>query len=178
MAIDTFIWFDHTSAAAGQPVAGETLDDFFKGTSPSPAFELKDWNFGASNKSTIGSATGGAGGGKAEFSEFSITKTVDSASPNFFLNCVTGTHYGTVTLACRKAGPSGDRTGGPYLRYIFQTVFTTDVKWAHSEEGPTETITFVYGQLKIEYTPQDSTGKVDTSKMKSTGWSVITNKKV
>jgi type VI secretion system secreted protein Hcp len=177
MAIDTFIWFDHTGAAAGQPVAGETQDDFFSKKTPSPAFELKDWNFGASNKNTIGSATGGAGGGKAEFGEFSITKTVDAASPNFFLNCVTGTHYNQVTLACRKAGPSGDRTGGPYLQYTFTTVFTTDVKWAHSEEGPTETITFVYGSLKIEYFPQDKTGGLSTTP-KQGGWSVITNKKL
>jgi len=32
--------------------------------SPGKAFELKDWSFSVDNKSTIGSATGGAGSGK------------------------------------------------------------------------------------------------------------------
>jgi hypothetical protein len=47
-------------------------------------FEIKDFSFGVENPTTIGSATGGAGAGKIKFNEFSITKTTDSASPNFF----------------------------------------------------------------------------------------------
>lgn len=176
MAVDTFIWFDHTGAAPGMlPVAGETQDDVFSKTTPSKAFELKDWSFDVSNKTTIGSATGGAGGGKAEFGEFTITKNVDSASPNFFRNCVAGAHYNTVTLACRKAGAEAGKAGAPYLKYTFATVFTTKVAWKHSDDGPTEDITFVYGQLKIEYFPQKSDGTMEnTPKMQ--GWSVLTNK--
>jgi type VI secretion system secreted protein Hcp len=48
------------------------------------AFEIKDFSFGIENPTTIGSATGGAGAGKIKFNEFSITKTTDTASPNFF----------------------------------------------------------------------------------------------
>jgi hypothetical protein len=39
------------------------------------AFEIKDFSFGVENPTTIGSATSGAGAGKAKFNEFEITKT-------------------------------------------------------------------------------------------------------
>jgi len=179
MAVDYFIAFDHTGAAAGQAVPGETQDSYFKSPPgfPSPAFEIEDWNFGSSNKTTLGSATGGGGGGKAEFDEFTITKNVDSASPNFFLNCVTGTHYNKVSLYCRKSGGSGDLSGKPYLTYTFATVFTTSVKWKHGDEGPKEDITFKYGSLVINYQPQDATGSLTNAPAKTSGWSVLTNKK-
>ena len=181
MAIDTFIWFDHTGAAAALEVVGETQDDRFKkgGSGPAGAFgafEIKDWSFDVQNKTTIGSATGGAGGGKAEFAEFTITKAVDTASPAFFKNCVAGAHYKEVVLACRKAGADPTSAGKEYLTYTFSTVFTTKVAWKHGDDGPAEDITFVYGQLKIEYLPQDKTGKLANPKI--AGWSVLTNKSV
>src|SRR2546421_50035 len=110
MAIDTFIVFEEQSGM--DKIFGETQDIFFnkdgKGGKGRGAFELKDWSFDVSNKTTIGSATGGAGGGKAEFAEFTISKPVDAASPSFFKNCVAGAHYKTVTLSCRKAGSKPD----------------------------------------------------------------------
>src|SRR4051812_42696704 len=127
MAVDSFIFFDHQGAAGMLPVVGETTDAYFSKTKPSPAFEIKDWGFEVTNKTTIGSATTGAGGGKAEFAEFTITKMVDSASPNFFRNCVAGAHYKKVVLACRKAGGDSATAGKPYLFYTFGTVFTTKV---------------------------------------------------
>lgn len=180
MAIDTFIWF--VEQAGMQAPVGETQDAAFKdkgqglGGDKNAAFELKDWSFKVSNKSTIGSATGGAGGGKAEFGEFTISKLVDSASTDFFRNCVAGAHYLKVCLACRKAGGDPSSAGLPYLIYTFSTVFTTEVSWKHSDDGPTEDITFVYGSVKIDYLPQKPDGTLDTSKKKTQGWSVITNK--
>jgi type VI secretion system secreted protein Hcp len=176
MAVDTFIWFDATGAAGMKQPKGETTDDFFSKTTPNPAFELKDWSFGVTNKSSIGSATGGAGSGKAEFNEFTITKSVDSASPLFFQNCVAGAHYKTVTLACRKAGVGPAVSGGPYLVYQFATVFTTKVEWKHSDEGPTEEITFVYGAFNINYKAQKADGTMASSTPVVGSWSVLTNK--
>jgi type VI secretion system secreted protein Hcp len=177
MAVDSFIWFDHTGPAGNLEVAGESTDAFFgKGgkCKPSPAFEIKDWGFEVTNKTTLGSATTGAGGGKAEFAEFTITKMVDSASPNFFRNCVSGAHYKTVMLACRKAGGESAKSGKPYLVYTFGTVFTTKVSWKHSDDGPTEDITFVYGALKIDYYPQKPDGSMETVP-KTKQWSVLNN---
>jgi type VI secretion system secreted protein Hcp len=124
------------------------------------AFEIKDFSFGVENPTTIGSATGGAGAGKIKFNEFTITKTSDSASPLFFLNAATGAHYDKVTIQMRKAGGDPKSTGKPFLVFQFGTVFTTKINWSGpGDEGPEESITFVYGTLQVQYQPQkpDST---------------------
>jgi type VI secretion system secreted protein Hcp len=176
MAIDTFIVFKESDSML--KVLGETQDTFFKKGGPGGqdrgAFELKDWSFEITNKSTIGSATQGAGGGKAEFDVFTISKPVDAASPAFFQNCVAGAHYLTVTLACRKAGQGKAVSGGPYLVYQFGTVFTTKVSWSHDDEGPKEEITFVYGELIINYRIQAKDGSFNTAPITSQ-WSVLNN---
>ncbi len=128
------------------------------------AFEIKDWSFGVENPTTIGSATGGAGSGKAKFNEFTITKTADSASPVFFKNLATGVHYNTVKLTMRKAGGDPHTAGQPFLTYTFGTVFTTKIDWSGpGDEGPEEKITFVYGTLTVEYKTQKPDGTIGTS---------------
>lgn len=118
------------------------------------AFEIKDFSFGVENPTTIGSATGGAGGGKASFHEFTITKNIDSASPAFFKACCSGAHYKSVVIEMRKAG--GDGTAKPYLKYTFSVVFVTKINWGGSgDDLPTETITFQYGVIGIQYQQED-----------------------
>ena len=126
-------------------------------------FEIKDFSFGVENPTTIGSATGGAGAGKIKFNEFTIKKTSDSASPLFFLNAATGAHYDKVTIQMRKAGGDPQSAGKPFLIFKFGTVFTTKINWSGAgDEGPEESITFVYGTLQVQYQPQkpDSTSTI------------------
>src|SRR2546428_4664293 len=80
-------------------IEGESLDPQHKG-----AFEIKDFSFGVENPTTIGSATSGAGAGKAKFNEFTIKKTVDKASPLLFRSCASGAHIKEATFTARKAG--------------------------------------------------------------------------
>jgi type VI secretion system secreted protein Hcp len=169
MAVDTFIYF--VEQAGMLKVEGETKDEHFATVK---AFELKDWSFEISNKSTIGSATGGAGSGKAEFAEFNITKTTDTASPAFFRNCVAGAHYKEVYLAMRKSGSDPKTAGKPFLVYKFGTVFTTKISWESGEDSPAEKITFVYGTLQVEYKMQNPDGTPGAPKVQ--GWSQIANK--
>ena len=139
MAVDAFITF--AKASVGQELEG---------------FEIKDFSFGVENPTTIGSATGGAGAGKIKFNEFTIKKTTDKASPTFFKNCCAGAHYKTVTIEMRKAGGGRSTSGEPFLRFKFDTVFTTKIDWSGpGDEGPEESITFVYGKLGIKYIPQE-----------------------
>jgi type VI secretion system secreted protein Hcp len=174
MAVDAFIWFEEQSGM--RAAVGETQDDFFSKTKPNPAFEIKDFSFDVENPTTIGSATGGAGAGKAKFGEFNITKLTDKASPAFFMNCVAGAHYKTVTLAMRKAGANPNATGAPFLTYKFGTVFTTKIGWdGPGDEGANEKISFAYGTLEIKYDIQKSDGQMDTS-VPPQGWSQILNK--
>src|ERR1041385_2190139 len=107
MPIDYFIWFDK--------IEGTSTDEHFKG-----AFEIKDWSFGVENPTTIGSATGGAGSGKAKFNEFTIKKTTDQASPLFFRSCAAGTHFPKIELFCRKAGGEAENN-------VFMKIHMSDV---------------------------------------------------
>src|SRR5215510_12248864 len=154
MAVDAFIWFEKPGAGAAKLPEGETLDKTY---SKKKAFEIKDFSFGVENPTTIGSATGGAGAGKIKFNEFTIKKTTDKASPLFFKNCCMGAHYQTVIIAMRKAGRNAATSGKEFLRFKFETVFTTKIDWSGpGDEGPEESITFVFGKLGIKVTPQES----------------------
>ena len=117
--------------AAG-PAAAAWFLKMDKTTGESQTIELDDFNLGGETPGTLGSATGGAGGGKIKFNEFTIKKTTDSASPSFFRNCVAGAHYKTVTLSMRKAG--GDaQSAGKFLVYILHDVTVTNANpGAHS----------------------------------------------
>ncbi|QEL19456.1 type VI secretion system tube protein Hcp [Limnoglobus roseus] len=176
MAVDAYIWYKAAQNAAAMSPKGETTDEFFRDFN---AFELKDFSFSVENKSTVGSATGGAGGGKIEFKEFEIKKPTDSASPMFFRNCAAGMHYEVVSIAIRKAGGEAGKgtasSGSPYLVFHFGTVFTTKIGWSGpGDEGPSESITFSYGELKIMYYPQTTDGKMSTQ-AKIAEWSQLKN---
>jgi len=48
--------------------------------------------------------------------------------------------------------PTEDGNAAPFLRFKFDTVFTTKIDWSGpGDEGPEESITFVYGKLGVEY---------------------------
>jgi type VI secretion system secreted protein Hcp len=166
-AVDAFIWFESDSPT--ELIRGQSIDTVFQGKAGwSP---LRDFSFGVENPTTIGSATGGAGSGKIKFNEFTIRKTSDVTSPAFFKNSATGAHYKTVTIAMRKSG--GEANTGAYLIFQFDTVFTTKIDWSGpGDEGPEESITFVYGKLNITYRQQNPDG----SRFSVTqGWDQILN---
>ena len=164
MAVDAFIQFEKAMATMAD-VKGESMDPSFKGY-----FELKDFSFGVENKTTIGSATSGAGAGKIQFNEFTTRKIADAASPFFFKNCAAGAHYKLVTLAIRRPGDNATQTGKPYLVFSFGTVFCTKIDWTGpGDEGPEESITFAYGALDVAYAQQKPDGSLETPK--NTSWS-------
>ena len=166
MAVDGFIWFK--SATPGSTPEGETKDEVF---SKEKAFEIKDFSFGIENPTTIGSASGGAGAGKVKFNEFTIKRRTDKASPVLFRNCCVGAHYQEVNIAIRKAGGDPVTAGKEFLRFKFDTVFTTKIDWSGlGDEGPEESITFVYGKLGIKFTAEKGLKPV------SDGWDQVTNK--
>jgi len=118
-AVDAFVW---GPGNVGDDSFGGLRGDTKNSYAPAhrPAFEIKDWSFDVTNKSSVGSATGGAGGGKAEFGEFTITKASDRASPAFFRNCVAGAHYKSAVLQIRHAGdpPPWAASLSPVRRWI------------------------------------------------------------
>src|ERR1039458_4726967 len=107
MAFDAFLKLDN--------IKGESKDSKHAGET-----EIYSFSFGSHNTTTIGSASGGAGAGRAGFSAFSFMKKTDSASPLLFNACCQGTHIATGMLTLRKAG--GEQPV-EYLKYTFGQVF-------------------------------------------------------
>src|SRR4029077_10610939 len=74
-------------------VAGESTDSKHKGE-----IEIYSFRLGASNPTTIGSATGGPGAGTVSTSSFHFMKKTDKVSPVLFQACASGVHYDKVTV--------------------------------------------------------------------------------
>jgi type VI secretion system secreted protein Hcp len=172
MAFDAFVVFTKGSGTA-LPTFGETLDTMFKAAK---AFEISEFSFGAENTLSIGSATGGAGAGKATFKEFTIKKLTDTGSTSLFQSCVTGGHYQKVYLFLRKSGQDAMTSGGVYMKFAFGTVAVKSITWSGSsgDDMPTEEVVFEYGQIAINYTQQLQTGQV-TGATTIASWNRVNN---
>jgi type VI secretion system secreted protein Hcp len=182
MAFDAFLWFE---GGGEYKPEGESQDNAFSGVK---AFEIKSFRFGAKNKATIGSTTGGAGAGKAEFEVFEITKDTDYGSPKLFGACVAGAHFNKACLAIRKSGGHQRETQGKkvssvndaeaqaYLIYSFHFVYVNEIQWSgrSGDDVPEETVRFAYGAMKIHYRRQDQKGNlIGTPSIQA--WSQVLN---
>jgi type VI secretion system secreted protein Hcp len=115
-------------------------------TPPGLAIDVQSFAWSVENLTTIGSATSGAGAGKAKFNEFTITKKVDEVSPVLFEKLAKGTPIPKVTLKLYKGGES--KGSGVYMTYTFKTVFITKLDHGGgTPEVPNEAVTFVYGAV-------------------------------
>ena len=141
--------------------------------------EIQSFNSGVSQAAGSAgvSALGGQTGGRADFSEFSVVKFIDKASPKLFLAACTGEHIPTTTLEICKAG--GDKQ-------LFLKVSMTDVVIASYRPGgsakgaetvPLEEIAMRFGSIKWEYTALDGkTGKPKGNV--DAGWDLSKNSKM
>ncbi len=146
MAYDTFLTIDG--------VKGEATRAGFEGW-----IELYSFSFGASNPATIGAGTTGVGGGKVSVSSFNVMKKTDATSPLLFQQCCLGKHFATAKVVLMKA--SGDPNALQYLTYDFTEVYVESVQWSGSaggDESPSESVSFAFGKVQINYTPQTATG--------------------
>src|SRR5215469_16474611 len=137
MAVDAFLQFT-TPGDGSVDLNGESKDETIgKELSGRKPFEIKDWRFGVNQTLNIGSASGGAGAGKANFDPFHVKKNVDVATPFLFKTCCSGGHYKDVTLAIRRAGGTASQPGQVQLKFFFKLVFVSKISWAHDEQSPT-----------------------------------------
>lgn len=173
MAFDGFMWFEDPQNGA-PPVQGETMDSYFK---QKYAFELKSFTVDVENPTSIGSAGGGAGVGRAKLNPFKITKWTDNCSPTLFKTCCCGGNYGKATIWVRKAGAvKGEAgTGLVYLKFTFTDVAVESIEWSgdSGDELPGESLTLSYAVMKMEYTPQASGGSQRTTNLQV--WNQVTN---
>ena len=177
MAIDAYMWFQ---TYEGKYLASESQVDL--STDPQKnavqyppntnVFEVEDYSFDIEQTLNIGSQSSGAGAGKVTFNPFSITRKIDKASPLLFQMACSGTAFQTVALVLRKS--AGASTAGvAFLKFTFKLVAVKTISFAHSDESPTEKVTFEYGGLVIEYWQQNPNGSMGTKVVD--GWNRVKN---
>jgi type VI protein secretion system component Hcp len=141
------------------------------GSQTSQVVTLSSFSLGAQNSTTIGSATSGAGAGKAQFQKFEVVKEVDKASSTLFQDLTTGKFLSSVEIVVRQQGPRGQRI--PLAQYLMKQVFITDIHWSGGRSKPTETIQGEYGAFQFVIYQTSNTG---TTKVGSAGgWNQVTN---
>ena len=160
MAVDMFIKIGD--------VKGESRDSTHKGE-----VDVLAWSWGCSNSGTA-HVGGGAGAGKVNVQDLSLTKYVDVGSPSLILYCCNGKHLPEALLTVRKAGENALE----YLKIKMTEVMVTSVSTGGSggEDRLTENITLNFAKVEVEYTPQDEKGgKGDPVPV---GWNIAENVKV
>lgn len=144
MAVDAFLKIEG--------VPGESTDTKHKGE-----IEVLSFSWGISNTTTIGSATGGAGAGKASVHDISVTKYIDTASPVLFQKVCEGSVSQTADLTL-----SDRATGLAFYKLHFEDVFISSVQPGTSPGGNSalETLTFNFGSVEIS--ASDGRGNTNT----------------
>lgn len=142
MAVDMFLELDG--------IKGESTDDKHK-----EKIDVLAWSWGLSNSGTFHSGSGG-GAGKANFSDLSVTKWVDKATPALMAACAKGTHIKSAKLIVRKAG---DRPL-EYLTITLTSVLVSSLSTGGSggEERLTENISLNFAKVDVDYKIQDEKG--------------------
>jgi type VI secretion system secreted protein Hcp len=160
MAVDMF-------AKIGD-IKGESRDDKHKGE-----IDVLAWSWGM-NQTGSGHTGGGAGTGKVQVNDLSLTKYIDMATPDLMLACCNGKHYPEAKLTVRKAGENPLE----YVVITMQDVIITGVQTGGSggEDKLTENVTLNFAKVKVDYKEQTATGTVGATP--SMGWNVATNAKM
>ncbi|MGP8173454.1 MAG: Hcp family type VI secretion system effector [Terracidiphilus sp.] len=142
MAVDYYLKIDG--------IQGEATDQDFK-----DQINVLTFSWGGTQVSSAGTRSAGSGAGKVELADFSVTKHYDKSSPQLFKSLVAGTHSATATFSAVKAGAGGSK---PFLKITFDELFVTSVQISAADELPTESVSFSYKQIKIEYSTQNAQG--------------------
>jgi type VI secretion system secreted protein Hcp len=163
MAVDMFFKMD--------PLKGESRDKTHHGE-----IDILAWSWGMSNSGSAHTG-GGAGAGKVNVQDLSITKWVDTASPDLMLACCNGKHFDKADLVVRKAG--GKDQPLEYIKIHLEEIIITSVSTGGSggEDRLTENVSLNFAKATWEYTPQDAKGAAG-KKVGPLGWDVAQNVKV
>jgi type VI secretion system secreted protein Hcp len=100
-----------------------------------------------------GALGAGAGAGKAQVQDLSITARASVASPLLFQACVSGQHLKDAVFSVRQAG------GSEFLRILMTDVVVSSYQiGGHEVEQPLDQVTLGFGKVTIEYRPMKPDG--------------------
>ncbi|HEY7707210.1 MAG TPA: type VI secretion system tube protein Hcp [Gaiellaceae bacterium] len=129
---------------------------------PAQAIDVESYSFGVANTGSAATA-GGAGAGKANFTELTFTKTVDVSSPVLMKACATGQHMKTVTLSLRKAGGTGVKQPYMTIKMSDAIISSYQVSGSKGSGVPAESVAINFA--KIEYSYSDGGAGSPSSQM-------------
>ena len=143
-------------------------------------FEITSFSFQASQPAASTRSTSGAATVERVYlSDFTVTKLMDSGTPDITLACCTGRALKTITISCWRAD-SGEAAPKPveYIKYELSDAIVT----SYSVSGgvgdiPAESISFNYAKITWNYLPQKETGAGKEGN-KASGWDLFKNEKV
>ena len=161
MAVDIFLKIEG--------IDGESTDD-----AHDKWIELESCSHGISQPVTGASGTGGRTGGRADFQDLVITKSVDAATPDLCIACCSGKHIPKIEVEFCLATEDKHK----FLKYELENVIVSSISSSGGggEYGskPQETVSFAFGKIKWEYTPIDDTGSPGAAVDRT--WSLELNK--
>jgi type VI secretion system secreted protein Hcp len=147
MAVDAFLKI--------ADIQGESQDSVFKN-----AIEVLSFSWGATSTAHV--AGGGLSSGKPVLADFAIMKHYDKSSPKFFTALVTGQHIASIAFSTRKVG--GGKSGGyVYLTFTLANALVTSAHLSGGTDVATESISFAYQKITIEYFLQTTSGSVGST---------------
>ena len=138
MAGDMFIKIE------GGGIVGESSDSKHK-----EWIEISSFSRGVTQAAGGQRSTSGApAGARADFSDVTITKELDKASPKLMIACAQATALSKVTIEfCRAVGEKGK-----YMEYILEDAIISSVSTSGGGGGlPQESISFNYGKITEKY---------------------------
>lgn len=122
------------------------------------------------------SAQGTHAGGRADFSDFSMVKRLDSATPTIIKFVCDAKPIPNVYLELCRA--MGEKTC--FMKYhLIDSIISSYRPSGHAmgdDSVPLEEISFRFGDIKFEYTPTDPRSGGKTGPAIKSGWSTIENK--
>jgi type VI secretion system secreted protein Hcp len=148
-------------------VKGESVDKAHKGK-----IDILAWQWSLSNSGTFHNGSGG-GAGKAQFTDITVTKYIDAASPNIMLFCANGKHFAKGKIIVRKAGENPLE----YLTIEFEKALVTSYSTGGGggEERLIENVALNFAKVKVEYTTQSEKGGKGTPQ--AFAWDISANAK-
>jgi len=94
--------------------------------------------------------------GKGSLDVFAVTKSIDKATTKLVEALLTGQHIAEAKIVVRSAG------GNPveYLKYTLKDIMVSSYSTGGSsgEDRPTESVSFSYGKVEVEYTELNPDG--------------------
>ncbi|HET9985788.1 MAG TPA: type VI secretion system tube protein Hcp [Longimicrobiales bacterium] len=160
MAMDMFIKIGD--------IAGESRDSKHAGE-----IDVLAWSWGASNSGSA-HVGGGAGAGKVNVQDLSLTKWIDKSTPDIILATCNGKHIPEAKLTVRKAGENPLEYWVITMTEVLISSYSTG--GSGGEDRLTENVTLNFAKVKIEYKEQTATGGVGATP--SVGWDIAANVKL